>query len=377
MQSQRIETLGESPATEDVELALSAFYADVDACDLQPLWNQTTNLMPGTPQPQALPWLWRGEVLQALARRAEKLVTIERGGERRVLALANPGLGGAPYATPTLWGAIQVLGPHETAPAHRHSASAIRFVLEGEGVWTTVDGDASTMHPGDLVLTPAWTFHDHHNSGDQTMLWFDGLDIPLVRALDAMFYENHPQLSQQVAGFDLSEQRYGRAGIMSVDRPTESPHSPLYVYRWAESDALLGTILENEGGPIATVEFFDPRTGGVVLPTLSCRLHRIIPGGRTLPTRKAGSSVFVVFRGQGTSVIVGQRFDWTQGDMFVVPSWCAVEHEAEAPSDLFELSDAAVLQALHLFRSEKLEEHQEVVSVFDPKDRALRTEGHA
>ena len=163
-------------STDDAEALLDDFYGDLESVDLQPLWTQTKQLMPAVPAPAARPWLWKGSVLRALAARARELITIERGGERRVLALSNPGLGGAPYATPTLWGAIQALGARERAPAHRHTASAIRFVLEGEGVWTTVDGDACRMAPGDLVLTPAWTFHDHTNGGDETMLWFDGLE---------------------------------------------------------------------------------------------------------------------------------------------------------------------------------------------------------
>ena len=112
----------------EVDPELGAFYDDLAAVDLQPLWTQTRSLMPAVPAPAAMPWLWEGETLRALATRARDLITIERGGERRVLALANPGLGGDPFATPTLWGAIQALGPHESAPAHRHTAAAIRFV---------------------------------------------------------------------------------------------------------------------------------------------------------------------------------------------------------------------------------------------------------
>ena len=218
-----------------VDDRLDAFYSDLGSVDLQPLWTQVRNLLPATPKPEALPWLWQGETLRALAARARDLITIERGGERRVLALSNPGLGGAPFATSTLWGAIQALGAHESAPAHRHSASAIRFVLEGSGVWTTVDGDACHMHPGDLVLTPAWTFHDHTNDGDEPMIWFDGLDLPIIAALDASFFENHPDLNQPVRGFDLSEQMYGAGGRVPYGTTNASPHSPLLVYRWKHS----------------------------------------------------------------------------------------------------------------------------------------------
>src|SRR5215510_9887842 len=125
-----------------VEIELEALYADIAASDLQPLWTQARTLMPDHPLPATRPWLWQWGMLRSLAERAGKLITVERGGERRVLALANPGLNGLPFATATMWGAIQFLGPHESAPAHRHTPVAIRFVIEGSGVWTTVNGDA-------------------------------------------------------------------------------------------------------------------------------------------------------------------------------------------------------------------------------------------
>ncbi len=136
-----------------------------------------------------MPYRWRGRELHELGERAGELVPVDRGGDRRVLSLSNPGLGGAPYATATLWGAVQYLGPGERAPAHRHTPAALRFVLDGEGVWTLVNGDPLHMSAGDLILTPSWTWHGHHNPGDTPMTWFDALDLPLVEALDAMFFE--------------------------------------------------------------------------------------------------------------------------------------------------------------------------------------------
>jgi gentisate 1,2-dioxygenase len=351
----------------DVEAALDAFYADISSVDLQPLWTQTKELVPSAPRPAAVPWLWQGTTLRALAHRARDLITIERGGERRVLGLSNPGLGGAPFATPTLWGAIQALGPYESAPAHRHSASAIRFVLEGDGVWTTVDGDGCRMAPGDVVLTPAWTFHDHTNGGDTPMLWFDGLDLPLVNTLDASFFEHHLELRQPVVGFDLSAQRYGTGLVPHGRLPLSASHSPLYVYRWAETDALLTRMASGADEPMTSIEFVSPTTGGPVLPTLTCVMHRLKPGARTPSHRKVASSIFVVYRGAGRSVIDGTAFDWARGDMFVVPSWAAVDHEAENVSDLFELTDEAVLRALHLFRDEDLGEQQSINGSFSPK----------
>ena len=340
----------------DVATALDRFYADVAANDLQPLWTQTRDLITSEPRPRAVPWLWRRRTLVPLMERARELITIERGGERRVLALANPGLDGLPYATPTLWGALQILGPREKAPAHRHAASAIRFVLEGDGVWTTVDGDACDMHPGDLVLTPSWTFHDHENGGDGSMIWFDGLDLPLVNALDASFYENHPELTQPVLGHNLSEQ------AQAAGRP-----EPLLVYRWADTDAALAAALDRDGGPAARVEYLDPSTGAPPMATFASEVHRIRAGASTAPVRRAGSAVFVVFSGRGHSVIGGTRFDWERGDLFAVPSWAAVEHRADEPSDLFAVTDAPALRALGLYREEQLAEPQTVAGTFTPK----------
>src|ERR1700758_5569263 len=148
---------------------LEELYRGFEKEQLVPLWTEIGDLMPASPRSAAVPHLWRWEQLRELAAQAGSLVPVGRGGERRAIAMANPGLGGRPFATPTLWAAFQSLGGHERAPAHRHSAAAIRFVLEGDGVWTTVDGDAIEMHPCDLVLTPGWTWHDHFNDGDGTM----------------------------------------------------------------------------------------------------------------------------------------------------------------------------------------------------------------
>ena len=177
-------------AVAEPDLDLEALYADVASADLQPLWLQR-GLLPAEPD-RLSPHVWRWAVLRILAQRAGALVGVDRGGDRRVLSLSHPDLNGLPFATHTLWGGIQYLNPGELAPAHRHSPSALRFVLEGSGVWTLVNGDPIQMEPGDLVLTPSYCWHEHHNSGESPMIWFDGLDLPLVRNLDAVFFEEGP-----------------------------------------------------------------------------------------------------------------------------------------------------------------------------------------
>jgi gentisate 1,2-dioxygenase len=331
---------------------LADFYDEVASHDLQPLWTQVRDLMPMSPRPMTRPHLWRWATMRRLAARSGELIPIERGGDRRVLALANPGLDGLPYAASTLWAAVQYLGGHERAPAHRHTAGALRFVLEGEGVWTTVDGDACDMRPGDVVLTPRWNWHDHCNGRDEPMLWFDGLDIPLVNALDASFFELSPTPDPQpiVGDHNRSQRLYGWAGLRPVGfGETKSGASPLLGYRWEETDRAL-TSLTGESGTTAAVEFTNPATGASALPTLGCSMLRVLAGAATRSERQVGHRVVVVFRGRGHSMVGGVEFTWGPHDMFVVPSWCLVEHRAEVDSDLFVLSDEPVIRALGLFR---------------------------
>ncbi len=354
------------PAT-DEERELERFYADAAALDLQPLWTQTRNLLPDEPRPAAKPWLWRWTAVRALCERAARLVPIERGGERRVLSLSNPGLGGLPYATSTLWGAFQVLGPGESAPAHRHSPGAIRFVIEGEGAWTTVDGDACDMGPGDLVLTPSWCWHDHRNGSERPMIWFDGLDLPTVIALDAVFFEPHPQAAQPVRGRNVSERLYGGRATVPAGARHDAPHSPLLVYRWKDADASLSALLAENGQASATLRYVNPLTGAPVLPTLGCEMTRLAAAERTHTVRKVGSSVYVVFRGRGVSVIDGIRFEWGPGDSFAVPSWAAVDHQAVETANLFSIDDRPLLERLGLFREKRLDLRQEIRDRFDPR----------
>lgn len=345
-------TSGAAAASAD----LDSLYRDLRAAHLHPLWQIERDLLTDHPKPRAIPWVWRAAVMYPLGERAIRAVPVDRGGERRVLSLGNPGLRGAPYAAGTLWGALQCLGPGETAPAHRHTPGAVRFVLTGTGVWTTVNGDRCDMGPGDLVLTPSWFWHDHTNSTDQNMFWFDGLDLPMVEALDAVFYEQYPEFAQPADEHNQSEQAFAgsparyHAGKGSAARPEPSP---LLVYRWADTDAELGRLARDQPeAAMVSTEFANPITGASVLPTLSCSMHRLEPRRQTRAVRRTGNSILVVFRGEGRSAVGATRLDWSEGDMLVIPSWVPAAHWSDTGADLFELSDAPVLRALGLYREE-------------------------
>lgn len=356
-------TTTDSP-TAAQQAALDRLYADFAAADLMPLWTQRAGLMPQTPEPAAVPALWRWSTLYPLAARSGDLVPVGRGGERRAIALANPGLGGLPYATPTLWAAIQYLGPREVAPAHRHTQTAFRFVVEGEGVWTNVEGDPVSMRRGDLLLTPGWHFHEHQNTTDHPMAWVDGLDIPLVRQLDAGFFEFGPDELGTTAtpAHSRNERLWGHPGLTPVGAaPPPGPGkqaSPLLAYRWAHTDAALRAQveLEDEGHPgviepgHAAVRFTNPATAGDALSTIRCEMHRFRAGTTTAARRLVGTAVWQVFSGSGTVRVGSQHYDVATGDLFAVPSWAPVRVETAEGLDAFRFGDDPVYEALGLAR---------------------------
>ena len=341
---------------------LDDMYAAFAAAHMTPLWTQIGGLMPVSPRPDAVPMLWRWSTLLPLAERAGELVPVGRGGERRAIALANAGLPGTPYATPTLWAAIQYLGPREEAPAHRHTQTAFRFVVEGEGVWTNVESDPVAMRRGDLLLTPGMHFHEHHNTTDHPMAWIDGLDIPLVRQLDAGFFEFGPDelATRDTPALSRNERLWGHPGLTPVGAPA-TPASPLKAYRWEHTDAALRAQLEleREGHPgvvepgHAVVRFTNPATAGDCLSTMRCEMHRLRPGARTATTRTAGSSVWQVFEGEGVVSVGDETYEVATGDVFAVPSWAPLTLRAEAGFDAFRFSDEPVFEALGLARTSR------------------------
>jgi gentisate 1,2-dioxygenase len=358
------------PGQPDPSPELGALYRGFEEELLVPLWTEIGDLMPPHPRSKASPHLWRWERLLALAERAGRLVPVGRGGERRAIALANPSLGGRPFATPTLWAAIQYLMPGEDAPEHRHSQHAFRFVVEGEGVWTVVGGDPVRMSRGDFLPQAGWNWHAHHNAATQPMAWIDGLDIPFSYGTESQFFEfgrerldpaemARPERSR-------SERLWAHPGLRPLSQPDALPATPLLAYRWADTDRALAEqlALEDEGHPAtlspghAAVRYTNPTTGADVLPTIRAEMHRLRAGAATRTRREVGSSVFQVFDGQGT-VRVGER-SWTvgRGDMFVVPSWVpfAARAGADAALDLFRFGDAPIFEALHAHRAQALDD---------------------
>lgn len=269
-------------------------------------------------------------------------------------------MGGVPYATPTLWAAIQYLGPKEVAPEHRHSQNAFRFVVEGEGVWTVVNGDPVAMRRGDFLLTPGWNFHGHHNESDAPMAWIDGLDIPFVHYTDSAFFEFGSEEVTDAATphISRSERLWAHPGLRPLSGMDDQANSPIAAYRWEHTDVALREqlALEDEGQPAtvepghAAVRYSNPTTGGDVMSTVRAEFHRLRAGGQTRPRREVGSSVWQVFSGEGGIVLDGTEYRLGTGDLFVVPSWSKWSLQAESDFDLFRFSDQPIFERLNQSR---------------------------
>ncbi|MDA7416624.1 cupin domain-containing protein [Xenophilus arseniciresistens] len=355
-----------APGQPEPTPALEQLYRGFEQELLVPLWTQIGDLMPREPRSKASAHLWRWDRLLALADEAGRIVPVGRGGERRAIALANPSLGGRPFATPTLWAAIQYLMPGEDAPEHRHSQHAFRFVVEGEGVWTVVNGDSVRMSRGDFLPQGGWNWHAHHNAASQPMAWIDGLDIPFSYYTESQFFEfgreSLPPAERISPEFSRSERLWAHPGLRPVSQLQDQPTTPLLAYRWVDTDRALAEqlALEAEGVPAtlspghAAVRFCNPTNGRDVLPTLRCEMHRIRQGASTLARQEVGSAVFQVFEGRGR-VTVGERsWDVARGDLFVVPSWMRFEAHCDknaASLDLFRFSDSPIFESLHAHRT--------------------------
>jgi gentisate 1,2-dioxygenase len=348
------------------------FNAELEQLAMKPLWVIYRDVMTREPRAREIPYLWSWEAVRPLLLRAGELITAEEA-ERRVLMYLNPGNPPQIGATATLYAAAQLILPGETARAHRHSPAALRFIIEGEGAYTCVEGEKIFMAPGDLILTPAMVWHDHGNEGSAPVMWLDGLDIPLTTSLNCMFVEGFSKESQgESAPRQRSEKLYGRGLFPSESlAPPARPYSPVWAYRWTEAREALDVLAQSSGpDPFdgAILRYVDPATGGEALPTMGCRLQLLRKGTHTAAHRHSPSIVYHVAEGSGYSVLDGVRFNWRKGDTFAVPIWRWHEHVTEnADAVLFSITDEPVLSPLGLVRSEAYAENggcQKVSSVF-------------
>ena len=299
------------------------------------------------------PYLWKWSDIYDGLLKAGDLVSLEKS-KRRTIRLFNPGVPRPTGATTTIHMSVQLVKPGEIAKAHRHTLTAIRFVVKGSGGCTTVEGERFTMSPGDLILTPNWTWHDHFNGTGEGMVWLDGHDEPLLKSLEVIAVEMFGQKQQPVETIpDFSLHKYGLA------RPCgTSPdlHDPPFRYPWADTCKSLQALAVTEGNPYDGImlNYVNPRTNGPTVRTIGCAIQMLRPGEKTKTHRHTSSTIYHAFRGSGCTIVNDQRLEWSEGDCFTVPLWSWHRHEAESGEEavIFSLTDRPVKEALGLYREQ-------------------------
>ena len=285
------------------------FHERMHGAHIYGLWELASQMTP-RPESRAIPYMWPSSLLEALVRDAGEAVPV--GEERRALQLFNPGLDGRWATTNTMIAAVQLLLPGEVARAHRHTPTAIRFIMEGEGAYTSVDGERVYMAPGDLILTPSWAWHDHGNETDKPVVWMDGLDIPLVQALSAMFFQFYGERQMPLTKpTNASVQLHGHVSLTPTWVKERPQSSPLLLYSWEKTWPSLAALRDAAGDEHdgIALEYTHPQTGRALLPTMACWIQMLRPGERLKAhaTRAAPSTTSSRARGRRSSTAAASR----------------------------------------------------------------------
>src|SRR5262245_6337851 len=346
-------------------VARAALAQDAKALNLVQFWEQRADIELRQPRNRAQPCRWRWTDIEPRLRVAARTVPIEEC-ERRALVMRNPGIGDKPYLTNTIFAAYSLYNPGERAPVHRHTPSASRFVLEGDGGFTLVEGEKLPMERGDLVLTPHGTWHDHGNDGAEAVIWVDVLDVPLVESLDATIFEfeyrEHDEKKPvQSERFPVghSQNLYAAGGVKPLfvsHRRSEREHSPMFSYKWRDTRRALERMASYAGSPAdgIIVEYVDPTSGGSAMPTMSFRAQLLRPGETTQWRRRSASSMYCVLEGEGRLELEGEAIEWRRNDVFPVPGWrwSRLANPGREPAFLYSVNDEPTLRKLGLFREE-------------------------
>lgn len=337
------------------EVLRQDFYDRIGRNNMTPLWTSLADLVTPTPRSLCRPAHWSFSTIREAILEAGGLITAKEA-ERRVLVLENPGLRGQSKITTDLYAGVQLVLPGEVAPAHRHTQSALRFVLEGSGAHTTVNGEKTIMHEGDFIITPPMAWHDHGNQSSEPIFWLDGLDIPIVQFLDASFAEHLGRDEQPLdRPIGDSDARYG-ANLLPVDHGTAGGTSPVFNYPYERTrDALERMRRHDAWDPChgLKMRYTNPITGNHAMATIGTFIQLLPKGFVTSRYRSTDATVFVPIEGRGRTHIGDTVIEWGKRDIFVAPSWHHVWHESNDESVLFSFSDRPVQQALYLFREER------------------------
>lgn len=333
------------------------FYDRLAPHNMAPLWEVLKGLVPREPTSKAEPYQWRYDEVRPLLMESGGLLTAEEA-ERRVLVLENPAFPGQSRATATIYAGLQLILPGEVAPAHRHTASALRFMLEGEGAFTAVGGERTTMRAGDFVITPNWAFHDHGNEGTGPCAWLDGLDLPIVSYFEAMFSEEYNDKSQGLTrpeGDALA--RFG-SGLLPLN---DTGHrygltTPIFNYPYERTREALVTAAKGEAPDphiATTLRYANPVDGGWTMPTMAAWMTHVQKGASTKRMRSTDGIVMCVAEGRGQVTVGDKTFAFGPRDVVVLPAWTWRSFKADEDAFLFCFSDRSAQEKLGLFREER------------------------
>jgi gentisate 1,2-dioxygenase len=336
--------------------ARQELYRRMDKENLAPLWEVLHNLIPNEPSTPCRPALWKYREARPYLMEAGKLITAKEA-IRRVLILENPGMRGESCITQSLYAGLQLILPGEIAPSHRHTQSALRFIVEGSGAYTAVDGERTTMRPGDFIITPSWTFHDHGNPGNEPVVWMDGLDIRIVATFGAQFHEVFPEEIQPIARSEgAASARFGSGLVPLEARPPFGKTSPIFNYPYGRSRESLAVLSKNEAPDAChgwKMQFTNPLTGGHAMPTIAAFIQLVPKGWQSQPYRCTDGTIYSVVEGEGNVKIAGEGFAFEPRDTFVVPSWAPLQLESKGEAVLFSFSDRPGQEAMGLWREKR------------------------
>ena len=336
----------------NMQRARQAYYDKISDHDMAPAWEKLRQLIGSEPKTECAPAIWRFRDVKTLVLESAELISAQEA-ERRVLVLENPGLRGKSRITQTLFAGLQLIMPGETAAGHRHTASAIRFIVDGKGAHTSVEGERTYMSPGDFVLTPNWTAHDHGNTSDKPMIWLNVLDLPIINFFETMFAEHLDDGVQLASRRDGDSMAFYGSGVLPDRPPGTFKRSPVINYTYARIRPILerlrqaGDVDKRHG---ARVRYANPVTGGWVMPTMGAQLALLPTGFTGESYRATDGTIFVCVEGEGSSNIGDKELAWSPGDVFVAPPWQRYEHTTAKESVLFSISDRPAQEALGIWR---------------------------
>ena len=303
------------------------------------------------PRPFGAPKLWKWSKIREGLAAAARLVPTNFKGSRRAITLVHPDI--ARGTSNTLVMAVQLVKAGEAVYAHRHTAAAIRFILEGgEDTYTITDGEKCVMEPGDLVVQPNWSWHNHINESDRDAVWIDVLDVGLMAMLRTMFQEPHP--AEELRLFNSSTDTTVRnpGGLAPPGTSLKQ-----LVYKWRETLPALSEMLAEDRSPYdgRCLEYRDLVKGGPTFPTFSCWIQMLDPGEHTRPHRHTANHLYHGFRGSGVIEVEGTEMAWEEADFMVVPNWSWHRHRNTSdtePAILFSATDRPLMELLGLYREE-------------------------